>query len=139
MTLDIFKIGFSRLDTFVRVAVIHSVAVTLGKHEPGCASAIRFRTSATRRCRTQHDKVMTRHDTYFSVASGIQTAAFDARSLHCGSNQHASDLRVFMVQTRDIHEANSSLETLYIRHNQISDEGATALAQALKARLVVCS
>ena len=139
MTLDIFKIGFSRLDTFVRVAVIHSVAVTLGKYEPGCASAIRFRKCATGRCRTQHDKVMTRHDTYFSVASGIHTSAFAVRSLHCGPGQHASDLRVFMVLTRDIHEANSSLETLHLRYNQISDEGATALAQALKARLVVCS
>ena len=75
----------------------------------------------------------------FSVARGFHTSAFDARSLHCGSNQHASDLRDFMVQTRDIHEANSSLEILDIYKNQISDEGATALAQALKARFVVCS
>ena len=98
----------------MRVAVIHSVAVTFGEYEPGCASTIRFRTSATGRCRTQHDKVMTQHDAYFSVASGIHAVAFNARSLHCDPDQHASDLRDFMVQTRDIHEANSSLKTLNI-------------------------
>ena len=42
-----------------------------------------------------------------------------------------------MVQTRDIHEANSSLKILHLFQNQISDEGATALAQALKASFVV--
>ena len=42
-----------------------------------------------------------------------------------------------MVQTRDIHEANSSLTDLNLFKNQISDEGATALAQALKASFVV--
>ena len=80
---------------------------------------------------------MTQHDAYFSVASGIHTAAFDARSLHC--DQHASDLRDFMVQTRDTHEANKSLQILNTTENQISDEGAIALAQALKANHVVCS
>ena len=73
------------------------------------------------------------------MASGIHTAAFDARSLHCGRGQHASDLRDAMVQAHDIHEANSSLTDLRLGENQISDEGAIALAQALKARLVVCS
>ena len=53
------------------------------------------------------------------------------------SDQHASDFRDFMVQTRDIHEANTSLKTLYISYNEISDEGAIALAQALKASFVV--
>ena len=73
------------------------------------------------------------------MASGIHTAAFDARSLHCGPGQHASDLRDAMVQARDMHEANKSLKALYIEKNQISDEGAIALAQALQATLVVCS
>ena len=55
--------------------------------------------------------------------------------------QHASDLRDFMVQTRDErHEANKSLQILGHRiSNQIRDEGAIALAQALKANHVVCS
>ena len=60
--------------------------------------------------------------------------------MHCGPGQHASDLRDFMVQTRDIHEANSSLQHLeHLLGTNISDEGAIALAQALKVRLVVCS
>ena len=59
------------------------------------------------------------------------------RDHHTDSDQHASDLRDSMVQTRDIHEANSSLETLHIWENQIGDEGAVALAQALKASFVV--
>ena len=44
-----------------------------------------------------------------------------------------------MKQTRDIHKANSSLQHLDIGLNQISDEAAIALAQTLKATLVVCS
>ena len=75
--------------------------------------------------------------THISVASGIHAAAFDARSLHSDTGQHASDLGDFMVQTREIHEANSSLKTLDIEKNQISDEGAIALVQALKASFVV--
>ena len=62
--MDISKTGTRRLDTFVRVAVIHAVAVTFGEYEPRCASTIRFRTSGTGRCRTQHDKVMTKDDTH---------------------------------------------------------------------------
>ena len=77
--------------------------------------------------------------THISVASGIHAAALDARSLHFDPGEHASDLRDFMVKTRDIHEANSSLQHLDIGDNEISDEGAMALAQALKVRLVVCS
>ena len=42
-------------------------------------------------------------------------------------------------QTRDIHEANSSLKTLSLDCNQVSDEGAIALAQALQVTLVVLS
>ena len=37
-----------------------------------------------------------------------------------------------MVQAQDIHEANSSLQHLNISNNEISDEGATALAQAFE-------
>ena len=76
--------------------------------------------------------------TRFSVASGIHAAAFDARSPRSDVGEHAPDLRDATKQTRDIHEANSSLKRLDIRDNEISDEGAIALAQALKARLVVC-
>ena len=75
--------------------------------------------------------------THISVASGIHAAAFDARSLHFDLGEHASDLRDFMVQTRDIHEANSSLTELNLDYNKVSDEGATALAQALKASFVL--
>ena len=89
-----------------------------------------FRRCTTGLCRTQHD-------TYFSVASGIRAAAFDARSLHFDLGEHASDLRDFMVQTRDIHEANSSLQLLNLSGNKVSDEGATAFAQALQASFVV--
>ena len=97
-----------------------------------------FRRCATGLCRTQHDKVMTKDDTHFSVASGIRAAAFDARSLHFDLGEHASDLRDFMVQTRDIHEANSSLQDLGTStSNKVSDEGATAFAQALQASFVV--
>ena len=73
--------------------------------------------------------------TRFSVASGIHAAAFDARSPRSDVGQRASDLRDFMVQTHDIHEANSSLKTLSLRENKVSDEGAIALAQVS----VVCS
>ena len=50
-----------------------------------------------------------------------------------------ADLRDTMVQAQDIHEANSSLQHLDIGGNILSDEGAIAMAQALKVRLVVCS
>ena len=43
--MDISKTGFRRLDTFARSAVIHSVAVTFGEYERGCASTIRFETA----------------------------------------------------------------------------------------------
>ena len=76
--------------------------------------------------------------THISVASGINAAAFDARSLRSDVGQHASDLRNSMVQAHDIHEAKSSLETLNLYDNKVSDEGAIALAQALKADHVVC-
>lgn len=36
-------------------------------------------------------------------------------------------------QTQDIHEASTSLETLGMDSNHIGDEGASALADALKA------
>ena len=77
--------------------------------------------------------------THISVASGIHAAAFDARSRCSDVGKHAPDLRDATKQTRDIHEANKSLKTLNIFKNQISDEGAIALAQALQATLVVCS
>ena len=80
---------------------------------------------------------MTQHDTYFSAASGIHNAAFDARSPRSDVGQRAPDLRDSMVQTRDIHEANSSLADLNIGKNKISDVGAIALAQALQASFVV--
>ena len=59
------------------------------------------------------------------------------RDHHTDSDQHASDLGDFMVQTRDIHEANLSLADLDLDCNKVSDEGAIALAQALKASFVV--
>ena len=77
--------------------------------------------------------------TRFSVASGIHAAAFDARSPRSDVGQRASYLRDSMVQTRDIHEANSSLTDLYFGSNKISDVGTIALAQALQVTLVVCS
>ena len=67
------------------------------------------------------------------VASGIRAAAFDARSRCSDVGEQAADLRDAMVQTQDIHEANSSLTDLDIGGNKIGDEGAIALAQALKA------
>ena len=76
--------------------------------------------------------------THISVASGIHAAEFDARSRCSDVREHAPDLRDATKQTRDIHEANSSLTELNLYNNQISDEGATAFAQALKATLVVC-
>ena len=75
--------------------------------------------------------------TRFSVASGIHAAAFDARSPRSDVGQRAPDLRDSIVQAQDIHKANSSLTFLNIEKNQISDEGAIALAQALQATLVV--
>ena len=74
-----------------------------------------------------------------SVASGIHVAAFDARSRCSDVGEHAADLRDAMVQTQDTHEANSSLTDLILYSNKVSDEGAIALAQAMKATLVVCS
>ena len=95
-----------------------------------------FLRCATGLCRTQHDTV--RHTmTRFSVASGIHAAVFDARSPRSDVGQRAPDLRDSVVQAQDIHKANSSLKTLQLNNNQISDEGAIALAQALQATLVV--
>ena len=73
------------------------------------------------------------------MTSGIHAAEFDARSRCSDIREHAPDLRDAMVQTREIHEANSSLETLYFYNNQVSDEGAIALAQAFQVTLVVLS
>ena len=73
------------------------------------------------------------HLTHMFVASGIRAAAFDARSRCSDVGEQAADLRDAMVQTQDIHEANSSLTDLDIGGNKIGDEGAIALAQALKA------
>ena len=84
-------------------------------------------------CRRESDNI-----THIYVASGIHAAAFDARSPRSDVGKHAPDLRDATKQTRDTHEANSSLKTLDLEKNQISDEGAIALAQALQARLVVC-
>ena len=78
------------------------------------------------------------HLTHMSVASGIHAAEFDARSRCSDVREHAPDLRDATKQTRDIHEAHSSLTDLKIGDNEISDEGATAFAQALQATLVVC-
>ena len=75
---------------------------------------------------------------HISVASGIHAAELDARSRCSDVGEHAPDLRDAMVQAQDIHQANSSLNTLYLKNNQISDVGTIALAQALQATLVVC-
>ena len=77
--------------------------------------------------------------THMSVASGIHAAEFGARSRCSDVGEHAPDLRDATKQTRDIHEANSSLKILDLLYNHISDEGAIALAQALQVTLVVCS
>ena len=78
------------------------------------------------------------HLTHMSVASGIHVAALDARSRCSDVGKHAADRRDATKRTRDTHEANSSLTDLILYCNKVSDEGAIALAQALKARLV-CS
>ena len=50
-------------------------------------------------------------------------------SYPCGSVMHV----------RDLHEANTSLTTLKMGPNQIGDEGAAALAEAVRATLVFCT
>ena len=44
----------------------------------------------------------------------------------------------WMVHARNLYEANSSLTTLSIWHNKIGNDGAKAMADALKATLVLC-
>ena len=44
-----------------------------------------------------------------------------------------------MVHARNLHEANASLTTLDVSTNNIGDDGAKALANALKATLVLCT
>ena len=104
----------------VRASVIHS---EMRHYDPRCTrpTGLRKRPSDTH------------------VRGEWHPAAFDARSRCSDVGEQASDLRDAMVQARDIHEANKSLKSLYIQQNQISDEGAIALAQALKANHVVCS
>ena len=43
-----------------------------------------------------------------------------------------------MVGSCEVDEANTSLKELYISENNIGDEGASALADALKATLTLC-
>ena len=70
--------------------------------------------------------------THISVARGIHAAAFDARSLHCDTDQHASDLRDYMVQTREIHEANSSLTDLEHREEPNKRRGSHCIGPGLE-------
>ena len=44
-----------------------------------------------------------------------------------------------VVHVRDLREANSSLTTLNLFDNNIGDEGAAALADAVRATLVFCT
>ena len=43
------------------------------------------------------------------------------------------------ARAADLHEANTSLTYLYITANNIGDEGAKALAEALEATFVLCT
>ena len=64
MTMEISMTELRLSDTDVHVAVINSVAVTFGEHEPEMREYDPFRKCATGLCRTQHDKAMTQHDTH---------------------------------------------------------------------------
>ena len=47
--------------------------------------------------------------------------------------------RSSMARTCDLHQTTTSLTELNLENNEISDEGACALAAALRATLVLCT